>query len=420
MVALLAGLFVAATAFMLARNATAFFRHEAGVSSAQMATMVGLTRLQADLQRAGFLSSPNIKSDPLLCGSMTGWRDGMKVLSSVTIAKGGSVAAHAADLALSTSPNNGLNPDSIVIGGSFHTTEQFSVRGIFVSGGGIDVFLQTDDGPMARTMAAAAQGATAAADMFISVREGGVDGGTVEQGRIVRLVDEEGRQSYAVASGFAWDSSTTARLSLTATPALPSKAAGSVCGYAGMGIGTLVNPVSRVRYDLRAVDPNVYPQYAGLFVKAGLADASDGAAIHVAADAAPRTELVRVELVSEYAVDLKFGLTLAEPPVSPGTTPTLHRYLFGDDNVYTVAGAPGAVGSTPERIRSVQIRLSVRAAASDRKQSITPLDDGGIPTARGIYSFDLGTDGHNNKRGFARVRALVADVALPNVAGANW
>ena len=72
MLALLAGLFVAMAAFVLSRNASRFFQHEARISSAQLAATLGMNRIAADLQRAGFLSTPNIQKDPARCGGPAG------------------------------------------------------------------------------------------------------------------------------------------------------------------------------------------------------------------------------------------------------------------------------------------------------------------------------------------------------------
>ena len=132
-----------------------------------------------------------------------------------------------------------------------------------------------------------------------------------------------------------------------------------------------------------------------------------------------RTELVRVELdadgaelddtlevVAEYAVDLKFGLTSA----SPGPTPVVTRYAIGEPEVYEIAAALDA-GGTPERIRSLTVRLSTRAAIRDRERGLP------APSEGGLLRFQLGP---NPSDGFARMRTLVNEVSLPNLAGSTW
>ncbi|MBI4951342.1 MAG: prepilin-type N-terminal cleavage/methylation domain-containing protein [Myxococcales bacterium] len=404
MVALLIGTLIAAAAFLLARQATTVFQNEARISSAQFGVSIGMSRLQADLQRAGFMSSPAIAKDPTRCGSMADWPDGLRLLSAVTIEEGGSVARHGGDHALSGA--NGLNPDAIIIGGAISTTEQFAVRGVFPGAtGGKDLIFEVRSGPYQRTM--------------------GLDPGSPNNcpqrledifrvGRFLRIVDAEGRASYGVISAVDMNDPTQPRVSLAAPPIIPTKDAGSPCGPSGgFATGTLVNPVARVLYDLRAVTAAAYPRYAGLYSKAQ----NPGSAYHVGVGEPARTELVRVELdadgaelddtlevVSEFAVDLKFGLTSA----TAGTSPVVTHVPIGAPAVYTTA-APLDGGGTPERVRAVQVRLSTRASLRDRDVGLA------APSQGGLYRFGLGLNA-----GFTRMRTLVADVTLPNLAGIIW
>ena len=401
MVSLTAGLMIAAAAFLLARNASTFFQREAGITSAQFASVIGMTRLQADIRRAAFMSASNPSIDPLLCGNTSGWPQGLKDLAGITIEAGGSVTRHGPDHALSGT--NGLNPDALILGGSFTTTEQFSVD-VLASGssGGYDLQLQ-DDGAMWRTrLAAQSDNASLQTKMESIFRPGG----------FVRIVDDEGRFGYGVVTGVS-TGGPKVRISVAASPALPTRDSQVVCGCQGFCTGALINPVSRVLYDLRRIDPAATPAYAALYQKGF----HDVAAYHKGFPEVARTELVRVELdaqgneiagtlelLAEYAVDLKFGLTAEVPQNPPADVPVLERFPIGHANVYTLAG-PLAAGGTPERIRAVQVRLSTRNAESDRDVGIPPLSDGGL------YRYSLGND-----RGFARMRTLVADVALSNQA----
>ncbi|MCA9620278.1 MAG: hypothetical protein KC731_14750, partial [Myxococcales bacterium] len=152
-----------------------------------------------------------------------------------------------------------------------------------------------------------------------------------------------------------------------------------------------------------------YPQYAGLYATVQGVNPT-----YVKAAATPaRTELVRVELdendaeipaslevLAEFAVDLKFGITQDIAPV--GGAPNLVRLRIGDPNVYNVAGPLPA--GTPERVRAVQIRFSTRAERRDRERDL-PL----MGQDLGRIRYDLGT---NN--GFVRMRTLVSDVQLVN------
>lgn len=399
-VSLTAGLLIAAAAFLLARNASLFFQREAGITTAQFASVVGMTRLQADLRRAAFMSSPRPDLDPLRCGDNSGWPQGLRDLAGVTIVNGGSVADHAGDHALSTL--NGLSPDTLVLGGSFSTTEQFAVDVLSAgSGGGLLLQLQ-ENGAMVRTRLSAPDATTFQDKMSSIFRVGG----------FIRIVDDEGRYGFGVVSGVD-TTGPRVRISVAANPALPTRSSAVVCGCQGFCTGSLVNPISRVRYDLRRIDPAQHPAYAALYRRAGFSNVSS---YHRGLPEVARTELVRVELdatgaeipeslelVSEYAVDLKFGVTAEVPQNPPQPVPVLQRFPVGHATVYDIA-RPIAAGGTPERIRAVQVRLSVRNADRDRDQNLVlPTPDGGL------FRYNLGVD-----RGFARMRTLIADVSLPN------
>ncbi|MEZ4446798.1 MAG: prepilin-type N-terminal cleavage/methylation domain-containing protein [Polyangiaceae bacterium] len=390
-VSLAAGLLISTAAFMMARNASRFFQSEAGITSAQFQATLGMTRLQADLRRVAFMTSPNATTDPKLCGGTAGWTPGMAQLAGIRIEDGGSVARHGADHALSST--NSLSPDALIIAGIFSTTEQFTVKAL-ENAAGVTIYL-ANDGAMWRTRQRASQGGPALDEIF-------------RAGRYLRVVDQEGRFAYGLITGTNL-LGTNVEVNLAASPALPTRAATGSCGCEGFCTGAIANPVSRVLYDLRTLDLATYPQYAGLYATVQGVNPT-----YVKAAATPaRTELVRVELdendaeipaslevLAEFAVDLKFGITQDIAPV--GGAPNLVRLRIGDPNVYNVAGPLPA--GTPERVRAVQIRFSTRAERRDRERDL-PL----MGQDLGRIRYDLGT---NN--GFVRMRTLVSDVQLVN------
>jgi hypothetical protein len=401
-VSLTAGLIVATGAFLLARNSSTLFQHEAMITNAQYGVVVGMTRLQADLRRAAFMSSANVLDDPRLCGNTAGWPDGMQQLAGIQILEGGSLQN--GDHTLSTA--NGLTPDALVVGGMVDTTEQFAVDTLMPGQNGGTAILLQNDGAMIRTLAGFGQTGTLPLTGLQQI---------FRQGRYLRIVDQEGRHGYGVIAGVAGpDGNGKFQVSVTTAPALPTRQLMGTCGCEGFCTGALVNPVARVRYDLRSIDPAAFPRYAGLFSKAthGVGAAHKGIA------EPPRTELVRFELdaengmiasslevVAEFAVDLKFGLTWDN---STMVNTTLSQELIGTPTVYAQAGALSA-GGTPEQIRSVQVRFSTRSPRRDRDTQVTLAQP--PPPETGLYRYSLGLD-----QGFARLRTLIADVQLPNQA----
>ena len=148
-ISMAAGLLISAAAFLLARNASTFFENESRISAAQFATTLGMTRLQDDLRRASFMTSPNVQNDPRLCGSQTGWPAGMSALAGIRITT---------PAATGLSALNGLSPDRLVLSGAFGTTEQFAVQSLSQGTGGTTTVMLQNDGAMARTLQSVAAG----------------------------------------------------------------------------------------------------------------------------------------------------------------------------------------------------------------------------------------------------------------------
>src|SRR5579862_9908368 len=65
-VALVAGLLVAMAVATLSHEATATFNEEVRISAAEATLRTAADRLRADLQRASYMSTPNIEMDPLI------------------------------------------------------------------------------------------------------------------------------------------------------------------------------------------------------------------------------------------------------------------------------------------------------------------------------------------------------------------
>lgn len=424
-IAMAAGLVVSMAAILLAKGATRFFQNEARISATHMAAMLGLSRLTADLQRASFHSSPNVIKDRLnagLCGDPTPWPAGMRRLAGVAIARQGSVIDHGGELDQSIA--NGLRPDAIVIGGSLHTVEEFRFNSVEGCGlGGCVVNLQGDSSAMKRTRARNAIGGEDIEDIF-------------RQGRLLRLrIDGQTKYMYGVIKALQTvgaPPNETYSVLLEEIPTLP--ASDGDCGVSVLGpngSGGFANPVARVRYDIRSLRSHL--TYGPLVEPINPSVTGDDG----------RTELVRVELdaennemadtlelIAEYAVDLKFGLSAATEGGLPGIrNPQIARYPItapiDSSDVYNIAGDITDLGSRPERIRSMQVRLSTRTRAPDRAADLDRRADGRklrflLP---GIVS-TVNTDTDPIPPGapdiFARMRTFYADVALPNQAGVEW
>jgi hypothetical protein len=173
--------------------------------------------------------------------------------------------------------------------------------------------------------------------------------------------------------------------------------------------------VNWIRYEIRDLKASAPSGYQNLYGDAATApgDETRFDLVRYELDTAGNEIAGSLELVSEYAVDLKFALTVVPNFTGgDGGGPTLTSFPFGDDQNYAYAAAvgPGLPISpiAPNRIRSIRARLVVRSREADRSAPITQ-------PAGNIFRYAIGADA-----GFARARTLVADVSLPNLASLRW
>ncbi|WP_437579468.1 PilW family protein [Sorangium sp. So ce887] len=421
-VAMAAGLVVSLAAFLLSKNATRFFQNETRASASHLAATIGLNRLAADLQRAAYLSTPNILVDPEVC-QVPAAPLGLTRLAGISILRQGSTVLNPTDLGQSVA--NDMWPDSIVIGGSLSSTELFEFRNISDASGNLIVELNPNSAAVQRTLARASGSGEGLLQIFAPNRilRVMVRGQTQFQYGVIASANVQGAPPTLIA------------ITLKLAPGLPRLAGLARCGVTpggNTGDGGWVNVVNRVRYEIRSLRTAATP-YAPLVAPIAPAQTGDNG----------RTELVRVELddedqpisgtlelIAEYAVDLKFGISTAVEGGAPGVTnPTIQRFPItatDNANVYEIAAEDHTlVGRRPQRVRSVQVRLSTRTRAPDRDVDLPGGPDGRrrrflIPgIVAGVDSLSS-TVPAGAPPVFARMRTLYADIALPNQAYVPW
>jgi hypothetical protein len=380
--------------FALARNGSRFYQQESRIAEASLGNVVAFDRLSHDIARAGFLSTPNIRRDPSYCGDATTLPLALQTLASVRI--------DAADTDVATNPvitTAGLAPQSITLSGSYDTVDRYEAWHVDLSGAGYAVRLQTGIGALLRlgyaTLDATAQ-ATLLARLFPT-------------GRALRLLNlDTGTFQVSTITGTGIVSSDSF-VYLSPSPVL--NIAGQRCGLRGT---TLVNVINIVRYRLVNVkDSSGFSSYAPLFQTGSQPFESN------------RLELIREELstsgtpiastqevVAEYAVDLRFALTT----IANTTTSTFTAVGFNNPTlVQAVAGPTNLATSSPQSIRAVRARLSVRSREVDRQEDVSASTN----VAPGLYRIKL-TDSTTKHTGFARVRTLQSDIAIPSHLELRW
>ena len=405
MVALTGGLFVSVAVFMLAKQATGLYQSEARMSNATLSSVVGFERLRLDLERASFLTSPNLRHDPKRCGAWDAtWPTYLTHLAGILI-EPTNIAT------LPVQQANGIAPDQITLAGSYASSDSFPTHAIFSNGTNHVVQLETKFGGLARLGYSSMVTPETQKALLLTV---------FGKGRALRIVDPEGNEQYGTIEDTAGGDYPTILLKATA-PGLLYRGSNTnlKCGVMGTGALHTVNVVNIIRYSIK--DMSAEPRFAPLFQ----AGAGPGA---IPTTDVGRTELVREELdtggnpitdsaeiVSEFAVDLSFGITISQ--VAAGAT--------GDQLEQLVSLAPGttttawagdttSMGPTygPQRIRGIRARLSVRSREADRLAD-TPV----ALIGPGLFRIGLGGAG---KAPFARVRTVQTDVAIRNQRGVAW
>lgn len=397
--ALTAGLLVSMAAFLLAKNSSQFFQNEARISAAHLSATLGMNRLTSDIQRAALFGTRNMATDGRVCPF--GGDPTLKNLVGIRITPGTPATAPV------QSKLNSLYPDRLDIFGSFDIAEWFEAEATT----GL-VTLRSKSGAMKRLRA------TVAAGQSIAPRIQQI----FKQGRVLRIYKHrdplQGSTLYAVISAVNVSGAPPTEdvtITLEAAPALQVKAVANSCGLnqgADRGTGTrdvVVSALSQVRYEVRSLAG--HPVYGQLVAPVSPEVTFDNA----------RTELVRVEvdlngvelpssieLISEYAVDLKLGVSFASPDL---TNPVISG--IGINGYPTPANAQGYALVTdvpPEQIRAAHVRLSTRTRAPDRNMSLSL---GAAGASQRLLRFQL----DDNALHFARLRTLVSTIELANQAG---
>lgn len=429
MVSLVAGLIVTIAVVGLARTATTTFYEEARLSAVEGTVRSASERLRQDLSRTAYMSTGNLPlagsdaapATPQLAvpfgqriSHVTGTspsRYGLATanLQGIRIIPGGSKAA--TDTGNNLASLNGLNPDELVLTGNFTTDDAY--RGKVVGNTIVARVFDTDgitpsDPAVARLIAGP--------DPNAAVRNAFAPGaqplGAIYDA-LARVVDARGCSHFVVLSDAA---GTAAGATFTFKPATDGNPPILTPGQDGGGCGAdpqeevMINPVQIVHWYLGLTsvalrpDPAVDDYQNKFDLYREIRDAYDAP---IPAPGGP-------QVVAEYAVDLKFGITVDDPAlVAPA-----NRRIFDMDapadlvniqafNVLASTTGSGLPG--PQRIRAVRYRIATRAALPDRSAPLTVSIPGNLP-----YIVRYCTE--STLKHCARVRTIMSEVALTNQA----
>jgi hypothetical protein len=443
-VSLVAGLVVAMAVAVLSHEATASFNEEIRVSGAEAALRGAADRLRSDLQRASFMSTPNIQADTKIGkgvgqpnvagGSPIGLQQlqGIYLLADV----GGSGTTASNGLAINKYAQNAMYPSTIDITGNMTTVDQFAVQSFISPPTTTDQaapatccqinLVNTSDSVYRALNANDAGTPDPNADEELRAIFQPVSVGNTGNQFMVRYVDTSHQSQYLLTcpgapKGAAGGLTSGAPYVLTAT-----------CPVAGIttpvrGSNSVVNPVQTVQWEIVASTLTAkMPAQQDLALDRGSLDGgTDGNKYNLIrsfVDSATQTVIPETtEVIAEYAVDMDFAFSV-DTGDTTGTAPSIIAYDFGDANNATVAGrvtvgTAGPATPDPQRIRSVRFRLATRAALPDRTGNIPPVGAGG-GAGTFAYRYCMPPSGNtcsgNALMQWARVRTIVSEVALPN------
>jgi hypothetical protein len=174
------------------------------------------------------------------------------------------------------------------------------------------------------------------------------------------------------------------------------------CGSSEGGKVTIA-PVQVVRWELRPsppalqADPAVEP----------VGNKFDLTRTYLDLSSAPAGD---PEVVAEYAVDLKFGITVYNTTATP--TPLV---VFDMDTDLGGGTIDTAMQNNPQHVRSVRFRFATRTSMADRQSDIV-IGPGRSPDVPYMSRYCLENNDLTSCKKFARVRTVVSEVALHNQA----
>ncbi len=420
MVSLVAGLIVTIAVVGLARTATTSFYEEARLSTTEAAVRTAAERLRQDLTRVSLMSTGNIQlagGDTVpfghkaaqLPGAATPSRYGAATanLQGIRILVGGSFATAEGPNLLST--KNVLSPDAILLTGNFTTDDSY--RGT-LKGNNNSVDLVAANNPAVGRLLSGPNPNTAIRNAFTP---GSLSGAPPPF--VARIVDVTGCQHYVVLAN-AVAAAGTATLSFAAAadgnPPIPSggTAAGSAGNCGGVpGDEVTINPVQTVRWSIgKTADPlapdvsvgetgNKFDLYREVL---------DAMLAPVPAPGGP-------QVVAEYAIDLKFGISVDSPAA---LAPPNNQLTFDMDtdglsiaSWTQLASGTAAGAAAPQRVRSVRFRVATRSSLPDRDAPFSP-----VPGYISRYCTEAATPCTK----FARARTIMSEVQLINQAGMTY
>ena len=397
MVAVFVGAIIIYGVYSIFSSSQRIFHEEQRISQAQLAARLGMEVVKNDIKRMGYMMSPNIDTDPMVCTNVGGPAlvrihpvvhiNG--TAGQVYTATGGTVPI------VEPALNWGIAPDAVFLAGNYTSTLGYLAQTILTGTGQVqlqNIGRRRLPGENPLTYIPAIPTQQEFNRMF-------------PVGGYIRVVNKFGYMMFAQITS---DPVLATRTVVVAGGSLPDASVGNVaCGIHGYGEGSEVNVVNVVLYRIELDQSPGAPDGKTDLVRWQV-DANN--------TVVPNTR----EIVVEYAVDFQVWFRARNPVVGAGGAQQIDFVMdVPPDNVVGIPGSggemppilDGTLNAEPERLRVAIIRISVRSDVEDptfpfiRRPSINDP----------LWRIELSP----GATGSAHVRTLISQVELTNITFRN-
>ncbi len=382
MVALIAGVITITVIYTLSRGSTRVLSEQHRIAQTQTALRMAMEQVRADIERAGLFASPNSDAEPA-CATAAGRFQALIFDDDQYTAAIPNAAEHF------------VQADGLVLVGNYVTSGSYMLTGISDNTGSQVAFQPTWQ--------------SFRRDFGVPFNDSAYERAFADD-RWVHITTLQGQNFYAKVNG---------RGTAGAGPTIgivPALSPGGLCTV-GLADGATIAPINAIEYAI--VDPTADTALAALVgLRTGetrdLRNAIEGQpSVLVRREVDPLTRTVidgTTRVVLEYAVefDLEFDVDTTS---GPNRAPTI-AHIAGDTAESTLGSEAAA---TPQRLRTVQIRMSARTPDAESSQPWVARADADAPLTR--YYARAGTAAQGLPS--SRVRTAVATVIVPNVALAD-
>lgn len=380
MVALTVGGLVVTAVFMLGGASSRQFQEQQRIGITQRSVRMAMDRLRRDIARAGYLSVPDTRSPNVrVCP-----QPAMPQVQAIWFQDSDPTARDA--LSAVNGAANGVSADQLVLTGNYATSEGYLVRSLDSTG--TQVMLQThwlgfrnafamDDG---------SSGGSGTEPRPVTIDQARVEA-VFAPGRLLHLETPNRNHFFVQISNVTVNAGS---VTLTVEPGFGQD---NPC-IRGLGRGSIVTPISQIRYSLGPAGADLQPNNANV---TGANTVLYRDELNMVSGA-----IMRRQPILEYAIDFNLDFIVDENTAT-GQPPRITRVAG--------AAAQGVVQDRAWQVRGVIASLAARTPEQDPRFGWPADWESGRPASAPLNRFQV----FPGRDGAARVRQLRTEVQMPNM-----